>query len=400
MSFSPTPDQQARYAIAMIANLGQRYAGSGAAQSALGDIKNGLRSMQDKIGTWSVVWGPALYFKDASGNPDNIMYVAQQAGTSNYVIGIAGTNFANTFDFVYEDLGVLGTVPWMLLGAPAGAAISDGTYLGLANLLNTPASAETLQAGVKIQDFLAAESKKGALNLAVAGHSLGGALAPTLALYLQNVSLLWDASKKSTVMTMPVAGPTPGNKIFADYLNATVKVDGFYNDRDVVPHVWAASDLSDLATLYGETDLVGGFIAGIAAGIATLATNGFNYTPTERTELKGSVILGKNYFEQSGFQHLYAYDLFFFENQIQPALHPPSTESQSVQIPSTLADAVKNAGGTIPSYVEVVPPRPLKEVTIGKKTFKVPASADAEQIRQAVLATAPHFGEALGIKAG
>ncbi|WP_437548039.1 hypothetical protein WME97_48525 [Sorangium sp. So ce367] len=397
MSFYPSRDQQARYAIAMIANLGQRYAGSSAVQNTLGDIKGALRSMQDKIGTWSVVWGPALYFSDPSGNPDNIMYVAQQEGTNNYVIGIAGTNFANAFDFVYEDLGVTGTTPWMLLGAPAGAAISDGTYLGLANLLNTPASAGTPQAGVKIMDFLAAESKKGALNLAVAGHSLGGALAPTLALYIKNVSLLWDASRKSTVLTMPVAGPTPGNKVFADYLNTTVTVDGFYNDRDVVPHVWSASDLSELATIYGETDLIGGFIAGIAAGIATLATKDFNYTPTERTELKGSVLLGKLYFDQAGFQHLYAYDLFFFDNQIQPALHPPSTESQSVQIPSTLADAVKNAGGTIPSYIEVVPPRPQKEVTVGKKTFKVPASADAEQIRQAVMATAPHFGDALGL---
>lgn len=397
MSFSPSLDQKARYAIAMIANLGQQYKADVAATSTLGDIKSGLESMTDKIGTWSVVWGPALYFYDPSGKPDNIMYVAQQADTNNYVIGIAGTNFASSIDFLDEDLGVTGTVPWVLLGAPKNAAISDGTYLGLSNLLNTPASAGTPQAGVKIMDFLGTESKKGALNLAVAGHSLGGALAPTLALYIQNLQGFWDASKNSTITAMPIAGPTPGNDAFAGYLNATVKVDGFYNSLDVVPHVWAAADLAQLATIYGDSDLIGGFIAGIAAAIATGMTKAFNYTATARTPLQGTLLKGKNYFDQSGFQHLFAYDLAFFDNQLQPALHPPSTQDSSIQISSTLADAVKSAGGTIPSYIEVVPPRPLKQVTVGKKTFTVPATANTEQVRQAVMATAPHFGDALGI---
>jgi hypothetical protein len=396
MSFSPTPIQQASYAIAMIANLGQQYSGNDAVNSARDAIKSGLDSMKGKIGTWSVVWGPALYFSDPSGSPDNIMYVAQQAETNNYVIGIAGTNFASPFDFLYEDLGVIGTMPWVLGGAPPNAAISNGTYLGLSNLLNTPASAGTPQAGVKIMDFLASESRKGALKLTVAGHSLGGALAPTLALFIQNLQGVWDASKNSTITAMPVAGPTPGNDVFASYLNATVKVDGFYNSLDVVPHVWAAADLAQVATIYGDSDLIGGFIAGIAATIAAGLTMVFNYTATARTPLPGTLVPGQNYFQQVSFQHLFAYDLAFF-GQIQPALHPPPPKGSSFQIPSTLADAVKSAGGTIPSYIEVVPPRPMKQVTVGKKTFTVPATANVEQVRQAVMATAAQFGDALGI---
>jgi len=388
-----TQDQKAKYAIAMLASLGQPKSGPEAATDTLNAIKDGLRTLQDEIGTWSVVWGPALYSYVPTTTPDHIMFVAQQANTNNYAIGIAGTNFSSVIDVFDEDFAVGKTMPWILGGAPSGAAISSGTFLGLSLLLNMTASAKTPQAGVKLVDFLKAESKKGSLNISACGHSLGGALAPTLALFLQNIKNLWDQSGKSTLMTMPVAGPTAGNDIFASYSNATVPTKGFYNSLDLVPHAWAASDLAQLATLYGDSDPLGAALVAILAGIATAMTQSIRYTPTARTELTGTLQPNMNYFKQGGYQHIYAYDVLFF-GSVQAELHPPPTKT-TAQISASLATAIKNAGGEIPANVEIVS-RSTKPVSFGKMTFQVPESADEGPILQALTAIAPYFGAALG----
>jgi lipase (class 3) len=391
--FIPTTDQMARYAIAMLANLGQVAAGDdGSKTGSAIAARLKLPSVQKKIGTWSVVWGPALCYEVPGGTPDNIIYVAQQANTNNYAIGIAGTNFGSVLDVLVEDLWVENTVPWVIGDAPQGAAIAAGTSKGLSYLLTTPALVQNPPGLGTLTEFLFAKSLEGPLNISVCGHSLGGALATVLALYLQNMRGLWDASKQSKVMAQPVAAPTAGNTIFANYASATVPFDGFYNSLDVVPNAWVEKDLDQLPGLYDSdlsTVLMVWVVVQIAKGISSSKDY---YHTTTRTPLQGTLQPGLDYLKQSGYQHMNAYDALFGFDPLE--LQPPS-KPDTGKISTALAAAIEKSGGNIPPNVQIVPRR-TKSVSYGNTTFRVPEAADVNQVLQALMTFDTKFRGATG----
>lgn len=225
-------------------------------------------------GDWRVVWGPSVYATEYTPpTPDadsdtqyvasNSMYVAYSPSQSTYVVAVAGTNPISQYDWKDEDEDVspLYRAKW-----PPQlpfvrkenitedvAVISAATALGLSNLLTQltdPAHGGTLD------NFLASVKNTNNATLIFCGHSLGGALAPTLALYLQSKLSSWKH-----VYVLPAAGPTPGNKKFADLFNAAYKktsVTGvttpygywnlnFANSVDVVPRAW-----NNLSGVIGE----------------------------------------------------------------------------------------------------------------------------------------------------
>src|SRR5712692_2185945 len=177
-------------------------------------------------GDWSVVWGPCLYSErgDKPGEATNAMYVAYSPSLSTYVVAIAATNFLSIFDWLAEDFNVLPNYmaewplsvpfvqkshwPWFWHVPPA---ISAATALGVSDLLTklTDSSKGT------IQEFLTATANS-TDTLIFAGHSLAGALSPTLAFYLypQPAQSNWRQ-----VLVLPTAGATPGNKKFAAAFN-------------------------------------------------------------------------------------------------------------------------------------------------------------------------------------
>jgi hypothetical protein len=55
------------------------------------------------------------------------------------------------------------------------------------------------------------------INLCVTGHSLGGMLASTFALYLYEIQSQWDSKGNSNLSCISFAGPTAGNAAFATY---------------------------------------------------------------------------------------------------------------------------------------------------------------------------------------
>ena len=103
----------------------------------------------------------------------------------------------------------------------------------------------------------------------MAGHSLGGALSPALALVLfgaDTTSSDLPARAKTqnwTTRTYAVAGPDVGNSYYVDYLKATfppqaepaVKWQQFnckiWNSLDIVPQVWSKGFESYIDTIYG-----------------------------------------------------------------------------------------------------------------------------------------------------
>ena len=189
-----------------------------------------------------------------------MMFVAQnQSDPTQFVIAIRGTNFVADLDWLMDDFDVHQTMPWPPPGsggtAPAGSMMSESTSIDLQVLFamnGAPSSATSLMS------FLLTQTTS-AINLCVTGHSLGGCLAGTLALYLKDNPSLWDASAQSNVSCITFAGPTAGNATFATYSDSRFSgapyppnwdstlgttCDAVRCSLDVAPMAWISSDLS------------------------------------------------------------------------------------------------------------------------------------------------------------
>lgn len=229
-----------------------------------------LWGQQGKEG-WELVWGPAVFeFEESLYKADNTVYVVHNAVLNIYVVAVAGTNAIAIEDWLKEDLrvGKKKCVNWPINpdcsledetvdADPSREQISVGTALGLHCLLgrgkmvpakSAPASDLTLV------DFLTTRVTKEE-TLIFTGHSLGGALSPTLARWAYDNGDV----KAASYYAMPTAGPTPGNEKYQthwDFLfpqtslatrapfthNPHVRVatlnDNVWNEWDVVPHAW------------------------------------------------------------------------------------------------------------------------------------------------------------------
>jgi hypothetical protein len=202
--------------------------------------------------SWQIVWGPIVFQEPTSDVADNVMVVYQgtSAGAPVYVVGIAATNSLSQFDQDEEDRNVGSTVPF----DGNGAWIAAGTSMGVQNL-----KAMTDPAGGSLQSFLASHAASNA-TLIFAGHSLGGALSPTLALDLV-VNQGLAPTKWQDVFVYPSAGPTPGNQAFRDLFADTFVQQpaaeawnawnmDVVNSLDIVPRAW--NELPSLPSLYAH----------------------------------------------------------------------------------------------------------------------------------------------------
>lgn len=183
---------------------------------------------QSTLANWHIVWGPVAYTVPGSLKQDNLMFVVQNGTTSQYAVVIRGTNFASEVDWLLEDLNVNAATSWPINAAswPAsssvpstsGATVSESVSIDLNILLTMQDAVTTTQT---FKSFLLSITNT-PVNICVTGHSLGGMLASTLALYLletQKMPNVWDTSGTSTVCFVSFAAPTAGNVAFANYSN-------------------------------------------------------------------------------------------------------------------------------------------------------------------------------------
>ncbi len=213
------------------------------------------------IGRWSLVWGPAVYQAQGSKVADNSMYVAQCLDEPDrFVIAISGTNPISIYGWIHEDFIINPLQPWTYsTGCPSQAKISNGTKIGLDNLLKMRSGGRTLM------EYLKEQRDMGVVT--VTGHSLGGALSPALALALKNLQPQWNPASNVTINVMPTAGPTPGNKAWADYYDTQLgsTTERIWNELDIVPHAWELDMLSAIPKLYEPyipaTDIVSLFVS-------------------------------------------------------------------------------------------------------------------------------------------
>ncbi|GEM_PF-2392510 len=308
------------------------------ARDSLKDAFTNYSTITNKLSSfWPTSWGApvpswdiTLYSNQgASGTlADNAMYVIQgqdpdNTGNSLYVIAVAGTNVNSSYGWFTEDMDVGNVVLWNETGLPSSTCstsssinpsspyISQGTCLGI----NTSLNDMTNDASQNLTTFLTQQIKadgKDTIEIAVAGHSLGGAISPALALALKQFFAQNPVSGKTIkVSAWPTAGPTPGNDVFAGLLASNL--DEYYsvaNSNDIVPHAWQASTtdpndpftMDQLCSIYSDLNITtcninintcnaagplsaNILVSGLIEYTKSLPAAGMNYTRTSDTDI-------------------------------------------------------------------------------------------------------------------
>ncbi|WP_312900472.1 lipase family protein, partial [Chryseobacterium taichungense] len=220
----------------------------------------------------TVAWGPYVVVepkditKDHTATATNTMIVFKYpsqtvTGVNEYVVSIAGTKPTSIFDEINEDLLGGKIADWPYCPTPNNIRISHGTLNGINLLLG-------LNSANSITNFFSKLDDPNAI-ITVAGHSLGGALSPALALVLFGADTSYSdipthaKAQNWTTRTYALAGPDVGNSYYVNYLKTTfppqaepaVKWQQFnckiWNSLDIVPQVWSKGFESYIDTIYG-----------------------------------------------------------------------------------------------------------------------------------------------------
>jgi hypothetical protein len=216
-------------------------------------IKDCLESLEPVKGNWKLVWGPCVFkFPLIAKYRDNTIYIVQSIkDKSQYVIAISGTNPYEVTDWIFEDFLVAHTHPWRYGNCPSDARISSSAALSLAILQNVKPCQGIPGANLRLIDFLSKASS--ASSVTVTGHSLGGEMASTTALWLADTQGdRWDRQKNAKLYAYCYAGPTAGNGSWANYFHEQLgdNAHRIWNALDVVPHAWQVSGLKQIPDLY------------------------------------------------------------------------------------------------------------------------------------------------------
>ncbi|MBZ5715791.1 lipase family protein [Nannocystis pusilla] len=415
---SPTHDQT--FALSMFAGAIQNDTGQDLGLRASKQISQALANAAPHIDGWQIVWGPAVLVQpDGPAYSENLMYVVQRtAAPSQYVIAIAGTNFNSPADWLIEDLYVYKQVSWQYDPLAAGAKIALGTGIGLLNLQGLKPAATLPGAGTTLLDFLRTiVSQK--VHITVAGHSLGGALAPTLAVWLadtaQGLVNPWDPKKNATIGAQAFAGPTAGNLAFA--LHSGLKLGTLlapvYNTLDVVPHAWQellTPSLSELPGIYApdlappNADLSYAGLAVLIGAFQLLAFGG-GYAPLPNLQSIPGTYDPKIYdsttpntfskwVKQLGQQHVPAYYPAFRYN---PEWLPVSVVPR---ILSPELTALAHSSGSANEFVNALKNRkPRKKIHVGDAVVDAPTGPGDPQADRVAAMVEAAFARQAGASA-
>ncbi len=304
---NPSTTQQMA-ALSFLAYLGNKTTGNDdEVEKALGPCVSSALSGQPLTQNWTLVWGPAVYKFALAELDDNMMFVVQNTkNPAHLAIVVRGTNFPAVLDWLGEVLNVHDQVPWEYGSPPSQARIAKGIQDGLQALQTmTPADQPPTYT---LSAFLKEWSKTHApLQIDVTGHSLGGALAPTLALWLADTRANWDPPGKAKITVYAFAGPTAGNAEFAAYYDSRIGPDTHrvWNPKDIVPQAWNVQTLGTVADLYAPKIRANAIERGLFDVLRDRVKDG-NYTQIkpQETPLPGAINpQEKSFLSQVAWQH-------------------------------------------------------------------------------------------------
>lgn len=227
-----TDTQKIMMTLAALAATGATQRPSGETLKEQRDrIKAGItaRLAEERLATgtkWSLIW------VGLTKNRANLAYIAKgpDDGGSVYALVLRGTVMGDPIDQA-EDMDVGELLDFTAGNTRRGLAwmprISQGAMEAFTNLVM----------GMDTGDQLLDQLKRLSPNtLYVVGHSLGGAMATTVALFLRK-QIQDKALSINSIRPYTFAAPTAGNDTFAFRLDDTVST---YNKYDLIPHAWDA----------------------------------------------------------------------------------------------------------------------------------------------------------------
>lgn len=221
-----------------------------------------------------LVWGPVFGQYKLDHNVAMI-YIAKSASANEYTVAVRGTN---PFSFVskwFEDLVVWEKELWQKKSprTPAkDAMISEATFTSLSIHL------ELRHQGLTFFEFLKTQMLKQTITVNFTGHSLGGLLAATLALWFyENLTSEYrDRIEKIGVYSF--AAPSAGDRAFTNYIDRVFEENPLFAGRtfyyrnvlDVAVNVWHTEDMRKISGFYQDYGIpitnaikfiLGGFLA-------------------------------------------------------------------------------------------------------------------------------------------
>ncbi len=204
------------------------------------------------------------------------------------------------------------------------SALGGEPSLHLLALLEKEAWMSTrLAGGHDLLSFLkaAVASTPASVKVFITGHSKGGALAPTLALWLAETqgptteeAYRWDPDKHASIECYAFAGPTAGNAAFATRSNELIGAHchRIYNSLDIVPKAWVPADMRSIGTLY-DSNIVApipglGSLANDIASVVEAENLAYTHPGNDVQELRGEINKDlREFVAQMIYQHLSAY---------------------------------------------------------------------------------------------
>lgn len=299
-------------------------------------------ALEQQAGGWELAWGPVVYRFPIAEYDDNMMYVVTDTtSSSDLAIVVRGTNPPAVADWLAEDLDVDDQVSW-----PVGAGepkISKGTSEGLAVLLRMAPASDPQSTLLAFLTARAAASSSG-LSVNVTGHSLGGALAPTLALWLHDNQGTWDPRGTAVISVYPLAGPTPGNTAFATYYDGALgaTTTRLWNPYDVVPLAWNHESMGKMADLYEPFTRANAAERGLIDGLRALVEDkDYAQIVASQESLSGAVNgQERSWLDEVEWQHHCGYKCALGIHQVDPdqpgcpSQRPQDCDCKDVQVPA------------------------------------------------------------------
>jgi hypothetical protein len=179
-------------------------------------------------GQWKAIW------LGLTTDRANLAYIALCGATGELAVVLRGTFTGSPIDTA-EDMDVGSVLPFT---AGGGGNISAGAMEAFTEITGAVAYAYTspIASATNLLGALYALAATKPPTIYVTGHSLGGALATTVSLYLVGKSWM------PPIAVYTFAAPTAGDQAFAECFN-NAKLESavnIYNEYDVVPRAWQA----------------------------------------------------------------------------------------------------------------------------------------------------------------
>lgn len=280
-------------------------------------IANHLKTMAPVKDNWELVWGPCVYkFPLIAKYSDNMVFVVQSTqDRSKYVLALSGTNPYEITDWVFEDFLVASTASWAFGNPPPGTKITHSAALSLSILQSLKPCHGIAGDDMRLLDFF--NRTPNISELTVTGHSLGGEMASTAALWLADTQgVSWDMQKQAQVSAYCYAGPTAGNSAWANYFHQRLgdNAHRIWNRLDVVPHAWQLSDMKEIPNLY-RPEIRAPFWVRMALDVAELVVKHKDYTQIAAVAADNQPLPGvvnpapewDSFTQQMAYQHVNAY---------------------------------------------------------------------------------------------